>query len=68
MNHEEASIPPHLGQSLCIRCIHHRRIMSGRGSMFILCKKNKVSQQFSKYPPQPVSTCIGFTPVDRYNP
>ncbi len=43
--------------SLCIRCLHCRKIVSGKGSTFLLCEKALTSVKFPKYPPQPVIRC-----------
>jgi hypothetical protein len=56
-----ASIPyPH---SLCARCLHLRTTENKRGSVFMLCDRNRTEEVFPKYPPQPVQRCAGFEPA-----
>ena len=45
---------------LCPTCKHVKRIVSGRGSTFLLCRRAKTDQAFRKYPPQPVRQCPGY--------
>jgi hypothetical protein len=53
-----ASLPfPH---SRCARCQHLRTTENKRGSVFMLCDRNRLDEAFPKYPPQPVSLCAGF--------
>lgn len=39
--------------SLCHRCTHLRRVESGRGSVFLMCREPSLP----KYPRQPVAAC-----------
>jgi hypothetical protein len=45
---------------LCATCIHMRRIVSDRGSVFYLCELSKTDPTFPKYPRLPVLECAGF--------
>jgi hypothetical protein len=44
--------------SLCHGCAHLRLVESAKGSTFLMCREPTLP----KYPPQPVTTCRGFTP------
>ena len=55
---ERAPAPEH---GLCPRCSHVRLLKSERGSTFLLCTLAKVDRRFTKYPPQPVLACSGFS-------
>lgn len=50
--------PPEAG--LCVHCRHARRVVSGRGSLFLRCGRHDSDPQFPKYPPLPVLRCGGF--------
>lgn len=50
--------------SLCPRCRWVRAIRSARGSEFWLCERSLTDRRFAKYPPQPVTQCLGFEPAD----
>ena len=47
-------------QTLCQNCYHGHKIVSGKGSRFLLCQLSLTDHQFAKYPPQPVVRCGGF--------
>jgi len=47
---------------LCASCVHHRWIISGRGSRFLFCEYSKHDPAFPKYPPLPVFDCSACTP------
>lgn len=47
---------------LCQTCLHARKITSGKGSYFWLCRKSEVDPAFKKYPSLPVLQCSGFSP------
>jgi hypothetical protein len=47
---------------LCASCIHARRIVSGRGSRFILCELSRTDPRFPRYPTLPVLICAGHEP------
>ena len=48
---------------LCVTCIHSRKIISARDSVFFLCQLGFSDDRFPKYPRLPVLTCSGFTPA-----
>jgi len=58
----EGSLTPSGG--LCARCVHVRRVTSGKGSTFLLCGKSATDPRFPKYPALPVLRCAGFAPAD----
>lgn len=45
---------------LCVDCAFVRRVESGRGSIFYLCRRAATDPSFRKYPPLPVLQCRGF--------
>ncbi len=47
---------------LCTQCVHAKRVVSDRGSVFILCQLALTDQQFDKYPRLPVRSCLGYQP------
>jgi hypothetical protein len=49
---------------LCASCRHARTIESRRGSRFWLCSLSQSDPRFPRYPPLPVVSCVGYTPVD----
>ncbi|MCU0721982.1 MAG: hypothetical protein MUC83_19895 [Pirellula sp.] len=44
-------------RSVCISCQHRRTIVSGKGSVFMLCQSPAVELGWPKYPPQPLANC-----------
>jgi hypothetical protein len=50
---------------LCETCLHSRRIISDRGSVFFLCQLSFSNPQFRKYPRLPVSECPGYAAGNR---
>jgi hypothetical protein len=48
---------------LCPVCRHVRRVDSGRGSKFYLCRRSAEDPAYPKYPPIPVMYCRGFEPA-----
>jgi len=48
------------GLGLCPQCAHVKKVVSGRGSTFLLCRKSADDPRYPKYPPQPVVSCRGF--------
>ena len=46
--------------SLCQSCGQLRRVVSGTGAEFLLCKLSQQDPAFQKYPPQPVWQCSGY--------
>ena len=51
--------------SLCERCRFLREIISGKGSRFLLCQLSQTDRRFEKYPPQPISWCVGYRPAEQ---
>ena len=45
---------------LCATCRHARRIVSDRGSTFVLCELSRTDARFVRYPHLPVVACTGF--------
>ena len=45
---------------LCVRCVNAQRIVSLKGSTFILCLYAKNDSAFAKYPRLPVVTCAAY--------
>jgi hypothetical protein len=48
---------------LCASCLHHRQVVSGRGSRFHLCELSKSDEAYPRYPGLPVLRCAGYTPL-----
>ena len=44
---------------LCGTCVHMKKIVSSKGSEFILCGLSETDERFRKYPPLPVTSCAG---------
>lgn len=55
---EAGKEPEHAG--LCADCLHARRVLSDRGSVFLYCELSRSDQQFPKYPRLPVLSCPGY--------
>ncbi|TVP57422.1 MAG: hypothetical protein EA351_05835 [Gemmatimonadales bacterium] len=53
---------------LCGSCRHVRRVRSGKGSTFFLCRRAATDPRFRKYPPIPVLSCVGWEPDDEPAP
>ncbi len=51
-----ASLPIY-ASSVCLTCASHRTIVSGKGSVFMLCRSHDVPANWPKYPSQPKSHC-----------
>ncbi len=45
---------------LCQTCRHGKQVVSGRGSVFLLCLLHESDPRFAKYPRLPVVRCSGF--------
>ncbi|HEV8441660.1 MAG TPA: hypothetical protein VGT40_26535 [Methylomirabilota bacterium] len=45
---------------LCADCRHARRLVSGRGSVFWLCRRAEGDPAFPRYPRLPVLRCPGY--------
>ncbi|MBU6385814.1 MAG: hypothetical protein KGS49_07755 [Planctomycetes bacterium] len=50
-----------LRDSICLDCCDHRTIVSGRGSVFLLCQSSKTPSHWPKYPRQPLRQCPYWT-------
>lgn len=47
---------------LCGDCIHARRVVSGRGSEFLMCGRSRTDPRYARYPSLPVVFCPGHEP------
>jgi hypothetical protein len=56
----EPEPPAPFAQSLCWRCREVRKIVSGRGSIFLMCQRGLTEASWPKYPAQPVRNCRHF--------
>ena len=45
---------------LCAACRHRRRIESGKGSKFLLCRRSETDPHYPRYPRLPVLECAGY--------
>jgi hypothetical protein len=45
---------------LCERCRWVRRVTSGRGALFILCRRSETDPAYPRYPPLPRLQCPGY--------
>lgn len=52
-----AKASPLLGTSICLECSDSRVILSGKGSVFLLCQSQAVPENWPKYPRQPLIRC-----------
>jgi len=52
------------GVGLCGACRNARRIVSARGSVFLLCRLSRTDERFARYPQLPVWRCPGFREVN----
>jgi len=48
---------------LCARCANVQVIENRRGSRFYRCRLADVDPAFPRYPPLPVMSCQGFSPI-----
>ena len=46
--------------SLCETCAWMRKVVTPKGSRFLLCRLSQTNPAFPKYPPQPVVRCDGY--------
>lgn len=53
--------------SLCETCASMREVVTPKGSRFLLCLLSQTNPAFSKYPPQPVVCCDGYSPCSDSN-
>ncbi len=49
--------------NLCDSCQNAKRIVSDRGSVFLMCRKHFDDPAFPKYPRLPVVECRGYEPT-----
>ena len=45
---------------LCGACLHGRKIESGKGSVFLLCRRSEGDPRYPRYPRLPVLRCAGY--------
>lgn len=45
---------------LCADCRHAERVVSGRGSVFLLCGLSRTDPGYPRYPALPVRSCPGY--------
>jgi hypothetical protein len=60
-----------LSPGLCETCSNARRVVSGKGSVFWLCRRSESDDAYPRYPALPVRTCSGYepgTPTAPYRP
>jgi len=50
---------------LCAQCLHARRIVSAKGSLFWLCGRSEWDPRFVKYPRLPILRCDGYEETER---
>ena len=55
-----AAKEPLLATSICLKCVSHRTVVSGRGSVFMLCQSESTPANWPKYPAQPLHQCRFF--------
>ncbi len=55
-----AALAPLLARSICLQCESHRTVVSGKGSVFMLCQSIDTPDTWPKYPPQPLQHCRYF--------
>ncbi|MBM3965527.1 MAG: hypothetical protein FJ308_10765 [Planctomycetes bacterium] len=46
-----------MGTSICLTCADSRVVLSGKGSVFLLCQSAAVPEGWPKYPRQPLHRC-----------
>jgi hypothetical protein len=54
-------LPSYLRPSRCLSCEFHRQVVSGKGSVFVLCQSPSTPAAWPKYPAQPVHHCRYFS-------
>lgn len=45
---------------LCPECVHVRKVVSAKGSVFWMCERARDDARFPRYPVQPRMECPGF--------
>ncbi|HBY62220.1 MAG TPA: hypothetical protein DEH78_20560 [Solibacterales bacterium] len=48
------------GAGLCASCGYAKTIASGRGPVYLLCRRALTDPRFEKYPRLPVISCSGY--------
>ena len=54
--------PDRVRVGLCSDCRWARRVTSGRGALFFLCRRAETDAGYAKYPPLPRLVCAGYNP------
>jgi hypothetical protein len=49
---------------LCPRCKHVKSV-PGKNTVFLMCRRSQSDPRFPRYPPQPITSCVGFEPEPR---
>lgn len=49
---------------LCEYCSHMKPIISGKGKVFVQCRKHFEDASYPKYPRVPVLRCLGFNDLN----
>ena len=49
---------------LCSDCRFAKRVESGKGSRFFLCRRSESDPSYPRYPRLPVVDCAGHEPVE----
>ena len=47
--------------SLCTTCEYVRKVVTGTGSVFLMCELSRSDARYAKYPPQSVVRCSGYS-------
>jgi hypothetical protein len=50
---------------LCATCRFAKRVESGKGSVFFLCRRSESDSTYPRYPPLPMRFCPGYEKLDR---
>jgi hypothetical protein len=53
---------------LCWDCRWARRVTSGRGAVFFLCRRAETEPAYPRYPRLPRLSCAGYEPSDPSDP
>jgi len=48
---------------LCVSCQFAKRVESGKGSVFFLCRRSESDPTYPRYPRLPVRSCPGYDPI-----
>jgi hypothetical protein len=49
---------------LCSNCRFAKRIESGKGSRFFLCRRSESDPGYPRYPRLPILSCVGYEAVE----